>query len=604
MIYRPGRFWAAAAAVALTFTYGMGRPSGAPVQQAAERPLTIDFYALGADGAPITDLRPEEVAIKISGRQRGIQSLRLVKQGELPSTDPLAQLEPPAPPPFGTNDPAESGRTFVLVIEDESFRVGRERPIRSVINAFLGVLSPKDRVSLWTMPHGGMKVNLTTNHDRVNEAMQLIIGHGPDNETGSEAACRTRNTLEALEHMLSTMAGGEGPTTVVLFTSSMMGPRRDAPVALAPGMCELRTQHFDRVGKMVASARAHLYIVQPEDLVPGGSLANEGIAGAGFTGSTNPLEGMENLAGVTGGTRLAMTRHGDATLVNVARATASYYSAVIDGSSSDIEAALGLDVKVSRPGVEVRSRAMFDVKKPRGSTAQPKSPAEMVRSSDMFVDLQMRATGFASLNSADGQMRIVSVAEPVDPSVKFVAMSTALFDVDGRLAGQFNSSEAELASTPAITAMVVPPGTYRLRVAATDAQGRTGAVDAEVVAEMARAGSLRLSSLVLGVSREGGFQPRLQFRSEPLAIAYLDIFGGKPGSAVAAVLEVSKTLNGPAIAANPLTLEATVDTQRYRGMGSVPIGALPPGDYVARVIIGVEGEPLGRVYRSFRKVAQ
>ena len=37
--------------------------------------------------------------------------------------------------PFGSNGIAESGRSFVVVIDDESFRPGRERPIRTAIGA-------------------------------------------------------------------------------------------------------------------------------------------------------------------------------------------------------------------------------------------------------------------------------------------------------------------------------------------------------------------------------------------------------------------------------------------------------------------------------------
>jgi hypothetical protein len=40
-------------------------PSGAPAQQSAERPMVIDFYAIGADGASISDLKSDEVTIKI-----------------------------------------------------------------------------------------------------------------------------------------------------------------------------------------------------------------------------------------------------------------------------------------------------------------------------------------------------------------------------------------------------------------------------------------------------------------------------------------------------------------------------------------------------------
>jgi VWFA-related protein len=590
------------ATACLVLSLGIGGPSGAP-QQSAERPLVIDFYALGADGASIADLKPEEVTIKVNGRTRSIRSLRLVKQADLPQDNPLAARQVALPLPFATNGIAEAGRSFVIVIDDESFRPGRERPIRAALGAFLGALAPRDRVSLWTTPHGGMKVDLTQNHDRVSEALQLVIGHGPDNESGSDAACRARTDLEATEHMLSLMAGGEGPTTVIYLTASLFGPRRDSAVSRAPGMCELTTEHFQRVGRTAAAARAHFYIVQTEDLVGRASASSENIAGAGFSGSENPLEGMENLAGVTGGTRLSLARAGDNSLVPIARATASFYSATVEGATADIEGPHGLDVKVARNGVTVRSRAMLSIRKPAGPTVKPAPPAEMVKSSTPYPDLPMRVAGFASLYSGDGQMQVVAAAEPIEPNVKFASLSAALFDSTGRMVGQVNANEAELVQLPALTGMVVSSGTYRLRVAATDTTGRAGAADTEVVAETVNAGPLKLSSLVLGVSREGRFQPRLQFGTEPVAIAYLDIFGTNVTSPVGAIIEVLSASGAP-IVTNRLSLEDTKDPGRYRATGAVPIGALPPGDYIARAVVMVEGHSAGVVYRAFRKIGQ
>ncbi len=37
--------------------------------------------------------------------------------------------------------------------------------------------------------------------------------------------------------------------------------------------------------------------------------------------------------------------------------------------------------------------------------------------------------------------------------------------------------------------------------------------------------------------------------------------------------------------------------------GVVPIGTLPPGDYVVRAMIGLEGHAMTRVTRTLRKVA-
>ena len=596
---------AALAAAVLILTIGLVRPSGAPVQQSAERTLVVDFYALGPDGSAIADLKPDEVSIRIDGRNRTIQSLRLVKQGDLPPDNPLAARAASHPVPFSTNGIAEAGRSFIIVIDDESFRPGRERPVRAAIGTFLGALSARDRVSLWTVPRGGMKVDLTTNHDRVSQALQILIGHGAENETGSEAACRTRTALESTEHMLSTMAGGEGPTTVMFLTASMFGPRRDNAATLPPGMCELTAEHFQRVGRAAASARAHFYIVQTEDLTLKGGFATENIAGAGFRGNENPLEGIENLAGVTGGTRMSLARAGDASLVAVARSTASFYSAVVAGATSDIEGPHGLDVKVARNGVSVRSRALLHVKRTAGPTVKPSAPTDMVKTSTFYPDLPMRVAGFSSLNSADGQMRVVSVAEPIESGVKFTGMSAALFDSTGRMAAQVNALDTELTTVPSMTAMIVAPGTYRLRVAAVDAAGRGGAADVEIVAEAVTAGPLKMSSLVLGVSRDGRFHPRLQFSNEPVAIAYLDLFGGQITSPVGAIVEVlTRASSETPLVTNRLSLEATGDAGRYRATGALPLGALPPGDYVARVIVMVEGHPGGVLYRAFRKVGQ
>jgi VWFA-related protein len=575
--------------------------TGARTPQSPERTLVIDFYALGPDGTGLADLRQDEVTVRINGRTRAVRSLRMVRQAAPPPADPLA-LAPAVPDPFATNRAAEAGRAFIVVVDDESFRPGRERPIRSALRAFLGALSPRDRVSLWTMPHGGIKVNLTTNHDRVQSEMELVRGHGPERESGSDGACRTRATLQAAEHMLSSLTGGEGPTTVIFFTGGLYGPRRDAPVTRAPGVCELRSDEFQQIGTAAAQARAHFYIVQPEDLQRLPTNRAETLAGEGFATTMNPLEGIEHLSAVTGGHRMSLSRAGDATLLAVARATATYYSVVVDGTASDQPGAHGLEVRLTRAGAEVRSRPFVHVGLGRSTGLIPKAltPPEMVKVGTAFSDLPLRVSGFASLNDSSGGMRLIAAAEPAEPGVTLASASVAYFDTQGKMVGLTNVTPAQK-GIPVLAAVVVPPGTYRVRVAAVDEAGRGGAADTEVDAVMTPAGSLRLSSLVLGLWREDAFQPRLQFSTEPVAIAYLDVVGGTAGVPVTAFVEVSQTLNGPPIVTTRLTLEATSGPSRFTASAAVPIGGLPPGDYVVRAIVGVEGQPSGRVVRTLRK---
>jgi hypothetical protein len=65
-------------------------------------------------------------------------------------------------------------------------------------------------------------------------------------------------------------------------------------------------------------------------------------------------------------------------------------------------------------------------------------------------------------------------------------------------------------------------------------------------------------------------------------------------------VEVAQTLNGPAVVSVPLVVQPSGDN-RFAAMGSVAVGALPPGDYIVRAIVGTEGHPPTRVVRTMRK---
>jgi hypothetical protein len=139
-----------------------------------------------------------------------------------------------------------------------------------------------------------------------------------------------------------------------------------------------------------------------------------------------------------------------------------------------------------------------------------------------------------------------------------------------------------------------------MRVAATDAAGRSGTVDIALKAELTDAGALKLSSLVLGVAEEGKFAGRLQFDTEPTAVAYLEIYGAMKG-ALSADLELAETENGPASVSGAMRITGGASDDRHVALGGIPIGSLPPGDIVVRAIVSVDGKPVGRVTRTLRK---
>jgi hypothetical protein len=505
------------------------------------------------------------------------------------------------PPPFGSNDVNDAGRTLLLAIDDDSFRPGREGPLRAAVDRLVAGLGPRDRISLVTMPYGGVRVPSTTDHTRVRTALSTLVGRGPASESGSALACRSRLTLESLTVHLARLGIRESAAIVMFVSAGLAGPRRDAPMMMAPGKCELTTSDFQKVGAAAAAARARFYIVQPEDLMARpGALATENIAGAGFTGSENPVEGLEHLAGVTGGKLLHLTGSADTALGRILRESAAYYLATVDPQPGDRAGRpLQLEIRVARAGVELRApRAIVFARDPAGA----RSPREMIAASSVYRDLPLRTSGYAAPEPDGKGMRIVTITEPADPDVKLASLVAALFDRDGRLITNWVATPADLERQPVVGAMPAEAGAYRLRVAAIDTTGRSGTADYELVAELAQTGSLKLSSLVLGLVRTGGFIPKLQFSTEPVAIGYLELQGAAAGAKVTATLELASTVNGPSLVTVPFAFQSGGEN-RYLATGAIPIGALRPGDYVVRAIVGLEGQPATRVVQTLRKVA-
>ncbi|HVL66238.1 MAG TPA: hypothetical protein VM364_03125 [Vicinamibacterales bacterium] len=558
--------------------------------------LSIDFAVVTRDGDPVDDLSAAEVTIRIGGRPRTVRSLQHMAVAA-PEADGA-----PLPPPFGTNAQSDTGRTITLVIEDDSFRTGREAVLREAADAMLDRLSPRDRVSLVTLPYGGVKVLPTTEHARVRTALSRVTGHATGQETGSQLACRTRATLEALVGYFDGLGIRETPLTVVFITGGMAAPRRDAPVMMAPGMCELRRELFQEVGAAAGAARAMFYIVPPTEIA-GGGVQRENIAGVGFAGSDNPMEGVEHLAGVTGGKILNLTGSSDGALGRIVRETASHYLASVDIDRSDRTGRTQpLDIRVNRPGVEVRTRPQiaFARPEPGGPVPANPSPRDMLAVTTPFRDLPMRVAAYSALDADGRSLRIVTIAEPADADVRLGALVAALFDREGKLVSHWAATSDELQRAPVVGAMPADTGAYRLRVAAIDASGRAGTADYEFDAEITETGPLKISSLILGLSREGRFIPKLQFGTEPVAIGYLELYGAPAGTRISTALEIARTLNGPPMAAVPLAIEAAAEG-RYVAKGAIPIGSLPAGDYIVRALVGVEGQALTRVVRTLRK---
>jgi hypothetical protein len=598
--------WILALALAVgASTLARAGGQGDPIRSGIEL-LTIDFTALDEKGNSVADLRPEQVTVRLGGVERPIKSLQYVHVAPptLRSGGSLGVKE--LAPPFGSNYLGDAGRTIIIVLENESLRPTIARQVIDAVGTFVSGLAPRDRVALLTTPRGGLLADLSRDHAHIKKLLSGVSGQGPQRATDSERACRTRDTLVALTGLLDGLAAIDIPKTIVFVSGGIVTPRRDAAANRAPGPCELKSVHYDDVGHAAFAARANFFVIKADDLVidPAANAFIDPTASR-FRSSDEDLAGMESLAGVTSGTLLLVTPAETSALARVARETSGYYLAAIDPESGQRNGlSHRIDVSAARPGVTIRVRPRVVVPKSAAkSTAPAQTPQAMLRDGRMYRDLPLRASAFVSAEPQEERLRIVGVAESLDRTAAITSAAFGLIDSRGRLVAQWTANERELSRSPVASAGLAAPGTYRLRVAAVDTAGRRGATDYEFDAGLMSGYGLRLSTLVLGVSL-AGFSPRLQFSAEPTAMGFFEVYGtGPDGEKLSVAFELAAELDGPAIVRTPGTLTATREAGVRRASGVVPIAALPPGDYIIRGIVSLDGNPIGQVHRTLRKSA-
>jgi hypothetical protein len=234
----------------------------------------------------------------------------------------------------------------------------------------------------------------------------------------------------------------------------------------------------------------------------------------------------------------------------------------------------------------------------------------MTRVLTVFRDLPLRVGGFVTRNGpGDDKVRVNVLFEPAEPGVKLTSVVVTIWDeakATNNLAGQWSSQPSDLANGGAKTIpLPVPVGTYRIRVAAIDASGRAGTADYDHLrAETFGTATMKLSGLVLGTA-DGSFKPCLRFEPAHQTVgAYLEIYGVPKGAAVGAALEVASSVDGPALATAETNVQNAAAEDMRIASGGFSIGAMPPGDYLVRAVITVDGKPVGKSVRTLRKIAQ
>jgi hypothetical protein len=237
------------------------------------------------------------------------------------------------------------------------------------------------------------------------------------------------------------------------------------------------------------------------------------------------------------------------------------------------------------------------------AAAAPGAPRDMLRSADTYSDLPLRVAAYPSRGADEkAGVKVMAFFEPVEPSAKLNGAAIGFYDDKGTLKAQWTAQPPELARSPVPAAVVVPAGTYRVRLAATDANGRSGTTDFDLRAQLKPLGPFRTSALMLGVPQNGAFAPRLQFGADQAAVGVLELYGVPKGAAVAVRLELADSEQSVPLANATTNIAQGPGDDARTAFGGFAISGLQPGDYLLRAIVTVDGKEAGRATQTLRKV--
>lgn len=569
--------------------------------QAAEKGValvTVDFRVLTRDGTPVLDVGANDVKLKVGGRQRAIVALELVRVPTAAQTVPKPAV---AASPFVTNAAAtEGGREVLLVVDDEGIGAGREKRVRTTLETLIAALSPADRVGWLLTKDASTRVAPTTDRKIIEQTIAHFGGRAPRAETDADAACRSRRNLDALLGAFELVMPST-PTIVVFLSNGFTTPPAVEPVdrgaraqRAATGPCEIQTRDFEALTRAASTSHAHVFGIQVID---------DTIAAAASSADMNA--GFEHIAGLSGNGVIRLIGDRSPEVQRIATETAAYYVAAFEVPVAERNGSMQrVEVTVARPNVRVRSWPSVAMRKADAGKASAWKLRDVLSLTRLFSELSIRDDIYTSRAFPDGKQKVVCVIEPSDPGVQLAEAGIALFDVNGTARAQWTAQAADLKQMPMIAQMSVPPGSYRVRIAATDSSGTVGTLDQQLAIEAAPPTIPALGPLILGTLGRDGFRPRLQFTDEPVANGAVEIYGTPKAANVAAVFELAASESGPALAVLPGKVQAVREDVRVAVM-TFPIKDMPPGDVVVRALVSVDGNALAVTpTRTLRKVAR
>jgi VWFA-related protein len=626
-----------------------------PVFRAGVELLSVDATVVDRDGRQITDLTPAEFVVEVDGNPRTVVSaeyVKLIEDTPVPvGTRRVAAAPPPEDPFFSSNSrKATVGRLIVLIVDEGNIRTGRGRDVMRSAAKFVDDLSPDDRVALAVIPRGRV-VDFTTEHERIRETLLATVGRASPYKgrffmslseafatyEHSDALLRaqviarecagvlnnpvelTRCEIE-VEHDAGEYVNHErqqsqasmvGIREVLRSLGALEGPK--SVILISEGLVlESLGGEVDGLASDAADVRASLDVMLLD--VPSVDVAQSQRPTTPREDRERQVMGLEMLAGLSRGALHRVITSSDGAFARIMRSISGHYLIGVEARPSDRDGRRHrISVRTKRRGVTVYSRRGFLGSTAPGATTAAEAVTRALRAPLTLNELAMRLGTWTYKEPGGAKVRLLITAEVERAADQSLDYTTGLVLVDGNNRAVATAVETrplrENDANPGVAifagSLLVDPGTYHVRFAAADDEGRIGSVERKVVAWAMNANALTVGDLLIG---QGAPDTPIQPAIEPVVsngqlVAMMEVYHpALAADALQASLEVVAEEHAKPLLVSPLEIGVGKTPEVGVLRGVINTTALPPGRYLARATVREGGKPQGHIVRPFRVV--
>jgi VWFA-related protein len=627
-----------------------------PIFRTGVELLTVDATVVDRDGRQITDLQMAEFVVEVDGDPRPVVSAEYIKLVD-DTPVPVGTKRVVAPPPdesfFSTNTRALTpGRLILLLVDEGNIRVGQGREVMRGAVKFVDGLSPDDRIALVAIPRGAL-VDFTTNHERVREGLLATVGRASPYKgrfymSLSEAIAAYEHSDSMLRNQLilrecaavlgnpveatrceieveqeagefvhherqQTQASLHGMREVLKSLGALEGPK--SVILISEGLVlEGLGGEVDEIAAIAADVRASLDVMLLD--VPAVDVSVAQRPSTPREDREKQVTGLETLAGLARGGLHRVITSSNSAFTRIMRTISGHYLIGVEARPADRDGRRHrISVKTNRRGATILSRRGFLA--PLGGTAR--TPTEAVnralRSPLTMNDVRMRIATWTYKDPGTAKVRLLVTAEierSSDQKLEYIA-GFVVADRNGRGTATavetrtLQASENDPGVAVFAGSLLLDAGTYVIRFAVCDSEGRVGSVERKVEAWQMNTTGLTVGDLLIGQAPEGAvpLTPAIEpvVSNGQLAVM-MEVYGTKLApETLQATLDIVADENAKPLLSVPMKIGSGRSPEIGVLHGMMSTAALPPGRYLARASVKEAGKAQGHLVRPFRVAA-